>query len=86
MAGSADCAGCQEDSVRPPRRTSPWLRGRRPASQPWFCSCRQGCVPKGRVLPLSGPQIPHLYNGCGGNDDLQEADYSQVSENAPISL
>lgn len=46
MAGSADSAEGQEDSVRPPLRTSPWLRGRRPASQPWFCGClRAGPFP-----------------------------------------
>ena len=36
-----------------------------------FC-CQQGCVPEGWFLALTGLRIPHLYNGHGGCDHLQE--------------
>ena len=31
---------------------------------------QQGCAPEGQFLPLSGPQIPHLYNGHVGSQAL----------------
>lgn len=45
----------------------PWLRGLAPTQS---YNCRQGSVPEGWFLPLSGPQISHLYNGHAGDDNL----------------
>ena len=43
---------------------------RRKTWVPGLIPPQQGCAPEGQFLPLSGPQIPHPYNGHGGSEAL----------------